>query len=381
MTFSRLIVRTAASAACCVVLAGGAMAQSSGGLFGGLFDSNQSGAEHNEAQAASDLQVQVDQLRSQLRQATGQIEQLQYQNRQLQDQLSRYQGGQPGAAATPGMQASAPMQRAPAQGAPMQGTPMQAPGAQTQAALPAPQPEVRDDGRRGDAFNPALHPNAPGVPRALGGTAAVVPQSNGPAAYPAAPYPAGSGAPVAGGPGAPLDLSSLSGNPQQPAPARVNNAPPPPANGNLPAPPPSNTSATGPQLATLPPSNSPKDEFELARGYILRKDYGLAENAFRDFLRRHPNDKLTPDANYWLGESLFQRKRYQDAADSYLVVVRNYEHADKAPDAMLRLGESLARLGQKEMACASLNEVNRKYPRASASVKRDVKAEQKRAHC
>jgi tol-pal system protein YbgF len=371
----------AASAACCVAIAGGAMAQSSGGLFGGLFDSNQSSAEHNEARAASDLQVQVDQLRAQLRQATGQIEQLQYQNRQLQEQLSRYQGGQPGPGATPGMQASAPMQRAPApiQGAPMQGAPMQAAGAQMQAALPAPQPDVRDDGRRGDAFNPALHPNAPGVPRALGGTAAVIPQANGPAAYPAHQYPAGSGAPVAGGPGAPLDLSSLSGNPRQPAPVGVNAMPP--ANGSLPAPPPSNTSATGQQLATLPPSNSPKDEFELARGYILRKDYGLAENAFRDFLRKYPHDKLTPDANYWLGESLFQRKRYQDAADSYLVVVRNYEHADKAPDAMLRLGESLARLGQKEMACASLNEVNRKYPRASASVKRDVKAEQKRAHC
>ncbi|HEY1153057.1 MAG TPA: tol-pal system protein YbgF, partial [Pseudolabrys sp.] len=87
------------------------------------------------------------------------------------------------------------------------------------------------------------------------------------------------------------------------------------------------------------------------------------------------------EAQYWLGESLFQRQRYQDAADSFLVVVRNHDKSAKAPDALLRLGQSLAAIGQKEMACASLNEVNRKYPRASASVKRGVEQEQKRAKC
>ncbi len=63
------------------------------------------------------------------------------------------------------------------------------------------------------------------------------------------------------------------------------------------------------------------------------------------------------------------------------MVVRNHEKAGKAPDALLRLGQSLAALGQKEMACASLGEVERKYPKASAGVKRGVAQEQKRASC
>lgn len=351
------------------------MAQSSPGLFDNLFNRGESNAERNEAQAASDLQVQVDQLRAQLRQATGQIEQLQFQNRQLQDQLSRYQGGTP---ATPGAQASAPpMQQSqsaapplPSQGA---GPPIQtAVASRNPAALPPPAEASGD--RRSDAFDPSQHPNAPGVPRALGGTAAVIPRDTAPlqASAPA-------GLPGTREPGAPLDLSSLSTSPQAPNAGIA--AVPPAGNGSLPAPPPRNVSATGQQLATLPPSNSPTDEFELAQGYVRHKDYALAENAFRDFLRRYPNDKLVPDANYWLGESLFQRQRYQDAADAYLVVVRNYERADKAPDALLRLGQSLAALGQKEMACASLGEVNRKYPRAASSVKRTVASEQKRVHC
>ena len=145
-------------------------------------------------------------------------------------------------------------------------------------------------------------------------------------------------------------------------------APPPAAGANV-------------QLATLPPSASPQDEYDMAYGYVLHKDYALAEQAFRDFLRKYPNERLAPDAQYWLGESLFQSQRYRDAAESFLAVSTKYESSGKAPDSLLRLGQSLAALSQREAACATLAEVGRKYPRASASVKRGVTQELKRAHC
>ena len=61
-----------------------------------------------------------------------------------------------------------------------------------------------------------------------------------------------------------------------------------------------------------------------------------------DFVQRFPTDRMTPEANYWLAESLFQRQRYQDAAEAYLVVTTKFEKATRAPDALLRLGQSLA---------------------------------------
>jgi tol-pal system protein YbgF len=146
-------------------------------------------------------------------------------------------------------------------------------------------------------------------------------------------------------------------------------------------PPPRNTSATGVQLATLPPTGSPKDEYELAYGYVLHKDYALAEQALRDFTRKYPNDRLLPDAQYWLGESQFQQQRYREAAEAFLAVSTKYEHSSKASNALLRLGQSLAALHQKEAACATLAEVGRKFPNASASVKRGVAQELKRGHC
>lgn len=133
--------------------------------------------------------------------------------------------------------------------------------------------------------------------------------------------------------------------------------------------------------ATLPPSNTPRDEYDLAYGYVSHKDYARAAVTFSAFLRKYPSDRLAPEAQYWLGESLFQTQHYRDAAEAFLAVSTKYDTTAKAPDALLRLGQSLAALGEKEAACASLGEVLRKYPRASLSVKQSVEREQKRAHC
>jgi tol-pal system protein YbgF len=150
--------------------------------------------------------------------------------------------------------------------------------------------------------------------------------------------------------------------------------------GASPAPPPRNPNAGG-GLTTLPPSATPKDEFDLGIGYMQRRDYALAEETMRNFAQKYPSDPLTADAQYWLGESFFQRQLYRDAAESFLAVTTKFDKSVKAPDALLRLGQSLAALKEKEAACAALGEVTRKYPHASAGVKQTVDREQKRVKC
>jgi tol-pal system protein YbgF len=235
----------------------------------------------------------------------------------------------------------------------------------TQPYSPSPPPAAPGP-RRGDAFDPSLNPNAPGAPRPLGTTAPSAPLAQ--STDPEEPV----GAPGGRTAGAPLDLSTLTGlagNADAPPPAPRN------PGGNPGSP------SGGAQVATLPPTDSPKDTYDLAYGYILRREYALAEDTFRQFLRRFPNDRLSSDAQYWLGESLFQRQRYRDAAELFLNVSTKFETAAKAPDSLLRLGQSLAGLGEKDAACASLAEVGRKYPRASVSVKQGVEREQKRVRC
>ncbi|MFB6458218.1 tol-pal system protein YbgF [Bradyrhizobium tunisiense] len=325
------------------------------------------------AQSDDDPEMRIERLESQLRQLTGQNEELQYRNRQLEERLRAVEGGaQAAPGQAPNVAAMPPAQLAPGQVAPGYRQPQQQAAQpnyeQPQVAAPAPiiqeQPAPGAPGmrRRGDAFDPNQNPNAPGAPRALGG---------GQQPMQAAP----GGAPGGRGAGEPLDLANTAPRYQPQA------APPaaqpgyPPAQPGYPAP------AGGTGLATLPPSATPRDEFDLGIGYMQRKDYALAEQTMKNFTQKYPGDPLLGDAQYWLGESYFQRQQYRDSAEAFLAVTTKYEKSAKAPDALLRLGQSLAALKEKEAACAAFGEIGRKYPRASAGVKAAVDREQKRVKC
>jgi tol-pal system protein YbgF len=326
------------------------------------------------AQAPSDLLVRIDQLENQVRQLTGLLEQEHFRNQQLDAALKRMQDdyeyrfqqlGVRGASRVPPRPSAIGAPPPGPIGAPPPG-PIAAPppgpiGAAPPVVPPAPVAAAAPPGRRSDAFDPNEHPGAPGAPRALGSLYSSAPLPRNDRNDVGAPVPEET--PIGGrAPCAPLDLAGVA------APGTV---PPPRASG-----------ATGTYAtATAPPSATSRDAFDLGYGYVQHRDYALAEETFRDFLKRSPSDRLAGDAQYWLGESLFQRQAFRDAADAFLVMSKKYEISVKAPDALLRLGESLAAIKEKELACATFGEVLRKYPRASTNVKQAVDREQKREHC
>ena len=316
---------------------------------------------------AVDPEMRIEQLENQLRQLTGQNEELQYRNRQLEDRLRALQGGAqaapggPPGVAQPGMAQPNVAQPGVASpnvaAAPVPVSPGYRQPANEQQQIAAPAPIVQEPAdvppagrRRGDAFDPNQNPNAPGAPRALGGGQLPMPAEGA------------VGAPGGRGPGEPLDLANTGGAPNPAAAAP-------------------RTPGAGATLTTLPPSATPKDEFDLGIGYMQRKDYALAEETMRNFAAKYPSDPLIADSQYWLGESYFQRQKYRDAAEAFLGVTTKFDKSPKAPDALLRLGQSLAALKEKEAACAALGEVLRKYPRASGGVKTAVDREQKRIRC
>ena len=154
--------------------------------------------------------------------------------------------------------------------------------------------------------------------------------------------------------------------------------PPPPANASL-AP-----SGASVQTAALPPPSDgtdPKQLYQTAYAYLLQKDYGAAEVAFDDFLKRFPTDALAGNAQYWLGESHFVRGQYKAAAGAFLKGYQSYAEGQKAPDSLLKLAMSLDRLGQKDAACSSYAELSTKFPNAPASVKSRAQSERQRVGC
>ena len=169
----------------------------------------------------------------------------------------------------------------------------------------------------------------------------------------------GAGGPGTGGPDAGSAGVGASGNPGAGAPSAVTTAAlPPPGDGS-----------------------NPKQLYETAYGYLLQRDYGAAEAAFDDFLKRHPSDSLSGNAQYWLGESHFVRGQYKAAASAFLKGYQTYGQSQKAPDSLLKLAMSLDRLGQRDAACSSYAELNTKFPNAPQSVKARAQSERQRVGC
>jgi tol-pal system protein YbgF len=136
----------------------------------------------------------------------------------------------------------------------------------------------------------------------------------------------------------------------------------------------------GPQ-ALLTPGGDAQDDYDAAYGYILRGEFGPAQQAFEAFLQRHSGHELAGNAQYWLGEALFARGQYREAADAFLSGYTDYPQSTKAPDSLYKLGMSLKELGQTEAACATFSEISRTFPNAPQTVVERTRAEMEKSGC
>jgi tol-pal system protein YbgF len=275
------------------------------------------------------LVVRINRLEEELRQAYGRIEELQNAQHRLEAQMQKFRqdvefrfGDRSGGAPPPDSDVA-------------------------EAPLAPDQPAVAPRPRRSDAFDPNVDPNAPGAPRPLGTTP------------PSTPLVRESQPPLAReqpAPGAPLELGK----------------------GPPPAPQPSGPTVVGSGVAML---DQPREQYNAALQAFQAGQYPEAETGFKAFLAANPAHRLSPDAIFYIGETYLQRSRPREAAEQFLKVTTDYSKSPRAPESMVRLGQTLAALGNSEQACATLGEFGKRYPTASASVKKLAEHESTKDHC
>ena len=213
-----------------------------------------------------DPEMRIQQLENQLRQLTGQNEELQYRNRQLEDRLRLLQGGA-----------------------------QAAPGTARRHSSPMSQRRRRCSSIR-PIGSPAMTRRLPRRPRSCRSRAAWRSHLAAAAATPSTP-------PRIRTPRAcPMRSVAVRNRfrPSRPSARRAGAARASRSISPIPAarttrcraaPPPRDPGPSG--LTTLPPSATPKDEFDLGIGYMQRKDYALAEETMRNFAQKYPSDPLT----------------------------------------------------------------------------------------
>jgi tol-pal system protein YbgF len=132
--------------------------------------------------------------------------------------------------------------------------------------------------------------------------------------------------------------------------------------------------------ATLPPGSA-QEQYDYARGFLLRRDFANAETALAAFVGAHSDDPLAGNAQYWLGETFYVRGDYAMAARTFAEGFQRYPDSSKAPDNLLKLGMSLGQLEQTQDACITFKRLRVEYPDAPASIVQRADREIGRLKC
>lgn len=135
-----------------------------------------------------------------------------------------------------------------------------------------------------------------------------------------------------------------------------------------------------PLAPDLPPGGV-MDQYNYAFGLLRKADYDEAERSLSAFVRTYPEDPLTGNALYWLGQVYSVREDYERAAVTYLKGYREFPDGKYAPHSLLKLGVTLGKLGKKVEACASFAELAKKFPSAEAAVQSEAKTESATLGC
>ena len=106
-----------------------------------------------------------------------------------------------------------------------------------------------------------------------------------------------------------------------------------------------------------------RDAFKL----LKESQYDRALVAFKSFLKDYPNDALSNNAQYWIGEANYVMQNYEIAINEYQALLNTYPDSQKASHALLKIGYSYTELGNMADAKKILKEVIRQYPDTTAS--------------
>ena len=129
------------------------------------------------------------------------------------------------------------------------------------------------------------------------------------------------------------------------------------------------------------PDGAPEQQYRFAFDLLRQAHYAEAESAFRQFIAAHPQNTLSGNAQYWLGETYYVRGDFQQAAVVFAEGFKKWPDNNKAPDNLLKLGLSLSTVGQKSDACGIFSALLERHAQANPIILQRARSQQKTLSC
>lgn len=115
------------------------------------------------------------------------------------------------------------------------------------------------------------------------------------------------------------------------------------------------------------PQGEMQQAYDQAFALLGTGDYDAAQQALRAFIASYPNENLTADAYYWLGESWLIQQDFAQAIQAFQKVIEDFSDHPRYENALLRGADSLVGLNDLDQAITLYNRVIEQFPQSRAA--------------
>ncbi len=102
--------------------------------------------------------------------------------------------------------------------------------------------------------------------------------------------------------------------------------------------------------------------FRSAYKVYLNGNYDRASTEFQRFVKHYPSTALTPQAFFYLGQSLYVQQQYDPAQQALQHIVSKFPNTKYRSQALYRLGQIMLETDQRSKAQSLWNQVIQDYP-------------------
>jgi tol-pal system protein YbgF len=110
----------------------------------------------------------------------------------------------------------------------------------------------------------------------------------------------------------------------------------------------------------------PQDEktksYDAAYQAFKENKYREAREMFEAFIKAHPKEDLTDNAQFWIAESYYAEKDYEDAILSYEALLKKFPDSKKTTNALLKQAFAFIEINDAKTGKIILNRLVEKFP-------------------
>lgn len=119
------------------------------------------------------------------------------------------------------------------------------------------------------------------------------------------------------------------------------------------------------KLEVFKPADQTSELYNTAYLDMVRGDYDVALDGFKNYVQLFPSSSLSDNAQYWMGECYYALGKTSEALDAFQKVIDNYPEENKVPSALYKLAIIYQKEGNLPKSKELLQKIIKSHPNST----------------